>query len=185
VTRGRQTIRRHFAGRERDFLLRSGEIDRLEMLCEAGIGAILGRAGTYSFYRRDIRETIRLGLEGGGLSKIQAEALVRAEVDEAPIEDALNLASAILTATLRAVPQSFADGEDAAGAPDLEWFNKVIAAGGAMGWTPDQVAASTVAEMVAAMGGFAAAQGAAPTDKAPSEDEFTEVLAEEMAAGRA
>ena len=185
VTRGRQTIRRAFAGRERDFLLRAADIDRLEALCESGIGAILVRAGTGTYFRRDIRETIRLALEGGGLSKIQAEALVRAEVDEAPLEDSLALASAILTATLRAVPQSFADGKETVATPDLEWFGKAVAAGGAMGWSPEQVGSATIAELVAAMGGFAAAQGVASADAAPSEDEFAAVLADEMRQGRA
>lgn len=63
-----------FAGQERRFCLPLGKIADLERLCESGIGGIMVRLGTHQFKARDIWETIRLALEGGGMSGPEATA---------------------------------------------------------------------------------------------------------------
>ena len=92
-----------FAGRRRTFKLPIGAIGELERLCQAGIGEIALRLGTHRFYLADIRETVRLGLEGGGASEPEATALVMRYLDEGPLDQHLELAAAIIAAALSGV----------------------------------------------------------------------------------
>lgn len=87
-----------FAGRARVFDLRIGEIGELETLCGAGVGAIYTRLGTLQFKHADMRETIRLGLIGGGLHPAEADMLTQRYVDLQPINDSLQLAADIMRA---------------------------------------------------------------------------------------
>jgi hypothetical protein len=91
-------ILRPFAGRTRPFQLTLGAIEELERLCDAGAGLILRRLETLTWRHADIRETIRLGLVGGGMHEPDATRLVEATVDGQPIEPYLHLATAILAA---------------------------------------------------------------------------------------
>lgn len=99
-----------FAGRERRFQLRLGEMAELERLCGAGIGAIFMRLGTHQFSHRDVWDTIRLGLEGGGMGGIEASATVLRYQDE-PLMDHLPLAGQIVAAAVNGVPRGKAGAE--------------------------------------------------------------------------
>ena len=99
----RTTIDRPFAGRRRRFRLRIGEMGELERLCSAGIGEIMVRLAAHRFRAADIRETIRLGLEGGGAAEPEATALVMRYLDEAPLGEHLQLAGDILSAAVSGV----------------------------------------------------------------------------------
>lgn len=99
-----------FAGRECRFQLRLGEMAELERLCGAGIGAIFMRLGTHQFSHRDVWDTIRLGLEGGGMSGIAASAMVLRYQDE-PLMDYLPLAGQIVAAAVNGVPKGKAETE--------------------------------------------------------------------------
>ena len=99
-----------FAGRECRFQLRLGEMAELERLCGAGIGAIFMRLGTHQFGHRDVWDTIRLGLEGGGMSGIAASALVVRYQSE-PLMDYLPLAGQIVAAAVNGVPKGKAETE--------------------------------------------------------------------------
>ena len=107
---GRTLVTADFAGRPCRFQLRLGEIAELERLCGAGIGAIFMRLGTHQFSHRDVWDTIRLGLEGGGLSGVAASALVLRYQDE-PLMEYLPLAGRIVAAAVNGVPKA----ADAAG----------------------------------------------------------------------
>jgi hypothetical protein len=86
-------------GEERRFQLTRGTIKELQETCnDSGIGAIFKRLGAGEFYADDIRETIRLGLVGGGMARAEAETLVKREVDGQPLGTSVLLASAILMA---------------------------------------------------------------------------------------
>ena len=85
-----------FAGRQRIFDLRIDEIGQLETLCGSGIGAIYTRVATLQFRLSDVRETIRLGLIGGGLVASHADLLVEQNVDGRPINESVPLAYSIL-----------------------------------------------------------------------------------------
>lgn len=90
-----------FGGQNRNFELRIGEIIELERLCRAGIGEITARLLDGRHMVSDIRETIRLGLEGAGTSPVEAHALVSRYVEGQPLMDNLALAQAITTALHR------------------------------------------------------------------------------------
>ena len=85
-----------FAGRNRIFDLRIDEIGQLETLCGSGIGAIYTRVATLQFRLSDVRETIRLGLIGGGLAGSHADLLVEQNVDGRPVNESVPLAYSIL-----------------------------------------------------------------------------------------
>lgn len=110
---GRTLVTAEFAGRPCRFQLRLGEMAELERLCGAGIGAIFMRLGAHQFTHRDVWDTIRLGLEGGGMSGIAASALVLRYQDE-PLMDYLPLAGRIVAAAVNGVPQDGAAGNAAA-----------------------------------------------------------------------
>ena len=96
-----------FAGRERRFMLKNGQIEELEELCKCGIGGIALRLGTHQFYAKDIWQTIRLGLEGGGQCKgLEATAIVGRYQDEEPLEPYVELAVSIIAAAFNGVPKA-------------------------------------------------------------------------------
>jgi hypothetical protein len=108
------TIVRPFAGRRHIFRLTLGGVEELERLCNAGIGQIYGRLATAAFWNADIRETIRLGLTGGGLSDAEASRLVMDTVDTAPLAHHLGLATAIVTAYAVGVDEALGKSDSAA-----------------------------------------------------------------------
>lgn len=105
----RTVVTAPFAGRERRFCLRLGEIAELERLTGTGIGALFMRIGAHQFGHRDVWDTIRLGLEGGGeTSAAEATALVMRYHGE-PLMDFLPLAGAIVAACVNGVPRRETD----------------------------------------------------------------------------
>jgi hypothetical protein len=92
-----------FAGQQRRFCLPLGKIADLERLCESGIGGIMVRLGTHQFKARDIWETVRLGLEGGGMSGPEATATCMPYHAE-PLIWYAELAAQILAAAVNGVP---------------------------------------------------------------------------------
>lgn len=98
-----------FAGKARVFDLRIGEIEELENLCGAGIGAIFSRLATLQFRLADVRETIRLGLIGGGMPASEATFFVKRYVDREPINENIQLAADILRALFDGVKDATKD----------------------------------------------------------------------------
>jgi hypothetical protein len=100
------------------YLFRLGlkQIAELQEKCNAGIGAIFARVlqgrmvmpngdqfgnPMQSAYRHeDLRETIRLGLIGGGLDPVKAFKLIERYIDGQPLRLAWDLAAAILAACI-------------------------------------------------------------------------------------
>lgn len=120
----RTAIDRDFAGRRRRFQLRLGEIGELERLCGVGIGAIQLRLAGHTFTNADVRETVRLGLEGGGAKPTEALAVVNRYVDGWPIGDNIGLAMEVLNACVAGVEppkdppgKEMAEGADPATSP--------------------------------------------------------------------
>ena len=100
----RTLIRRHFAGLERPFDLRIGEITALERICDCGIFGIVQRIVRHEAKAADIRDTVRLGLMGGGLPEPEASALVRDNIDGYPLAHQLPLAADILMSVVNGLP---------------------------------------------------------------------------------
>lgn len=99
------------------FRLPLKQISELEEKSKAGIGAIFARVlqgrimlkengemiglPTHAgYFLSDIRETIRLGLIGGGAKPVEVSKLMERYVDGTPLRDQWNLAAAILAATI-------------------------------------------------------------------------------------
>lgn len=90
-----------WAGGEDAFCLaKVGLILDLEEKCGAGIAAIMTRLGDGSWRLNDVRETIRLGLIGGGMDPAKAMAAVKNHVDEQPLASSVLMAYEIIAAVL-------------------------------------------------------------------------------------
>jgi len=68
------------------FALKAKQIEELEHICGEGIGRICMRVfNKVDYSYKHLRETIRLGLIGGGTDAVTAKRLVETYVDGAPI----------------------------------------------------------------------------------------------------
>lgn len=85
-------------------IARIGELLALEDKCGAGIMTILHRIQREEWYVNDIRETIRLGLIGGGMTAEKAMTAVKLHVDGRPLMESVMLAHAIIAAAIVGVP---------------------------------------------------------------------------------
>lgn len=66
------------------FALKIRQIEELQRKCEAGLGTIIRRVCELDYHARDIYDTIRLGLIGGGTPDVRALELVNTYVDGQP-----------------------------------------------------------------------------------------------------
>ena len=104
------------------FRLALAELEELQEKCDAGPPLILARIEASQWKTADVRETIRLGLIGGGMDALKALALVERYVDERPdwTKNAL-LARGVLYAALVGVdeePPEKPKGEAETASPD-------------------------------------------------------------------
>lgn len=93
-------------GGEHAFRLGLEHLRALEQRCDAGPEQILARLMTRTWRVADVVDTIRLALEGGGLSKEEARRLVTARVEDDPIGLAVPTAQAILMLALWGEPET-------------------------------------------------------------------------------
>ncbi len=100
------------------FRLTIGELRELQDKCNAGPAEILNRLAGGTWRVDDIRETLRLGLLGGGKTPTDALVLVARYVDNRPLMENVTPAQAILLAAL------VGDPEDQVGKPKAETIKK-------------------------------------------------------------
>lgn len=81
-----------------------GQALELEEKCGAGVMEILTRLREGRWRVNDIRETVRLGLIGGGKNPQEALALTKRYVDDRPWEENVRVAFTILVAAVVGVP---------------------------------------------------------------------------------
>ncbi|TXH84835.1 MAG: gene transfer agent family protein [Rhizobium sp.] len=81
-----------------------GQVLELEQKCDAGVSEILDRVRSGKWRIQDIRETIRLGLIGGGQTPVNAMQVVKAYVDERPWAESVPVALTVLLAAMIGVP---------------------------------------------------------------------------------
>ena len=89
-----------WADGEYTFRLPIAQLEELQEKCGAGPPAIFQRLCASSWMVRDVRETIRLGLIGGGMAPAKALSLVQRYVDERPLGENAPTAQAILLAAI-------------------------------------------------------------------------------------
>ncbi len=82
-----------------------GELEELQEKCDAGPYVVLERLHNRSWRIKDISETIRLGLVGGGLEPTKALTLIRRYVTDRPPLENLTLSQAVLSAGLVGAPE--------------------------------------------------------------------------------
>ena len=86
------------------FRLAWGELIQLQEACDAGPFVILQRLTNMQWRMNDIRETIRLGLIGGGTEPGKALSLVRDYVEARPPMENVMFARGILGIALQGAP---------------------------------------------------------------------------------
>jgi hypothetical protein len=86
------------------FRLKLGQLRELQEKCDAGPAEIYRRCVTHTWRIDDIRETIRLGLIGGGTTPEAALKLVKTYVDDRPLMESVLPAQSIIGAVLSGVP---------------------------------------------------------------------------------
>lgn len=83
---------------EYKFALPLEQVEELQEKCKVGPGTLLKRVLDGGWFVADIRETIRLGLIGGGKKPAEAYILVKRYVDAFPWSENLMPAALILSA---------------------------------------------------------------------------------------
>lgn len=105
------SVTREFGDGEHVFELRLKEIRMLEEHRGVGIFRLLQRIVDQSCQVDDYRETIRLGLVGGGMAVETANKMVRDYVDDRPKAEALPVAYFVLAAVAHGIPDDLRDDE--------------------------------------------------------------------------
>ncbi len=85
-----------WAGGEHSFLLTIDLLRALQDKCDAGPAFILQRLTQNRWYVDDVIQPIRLGLEGGGMSKEDARKLVKKFVEDRPLTESVLTAQAVM-----------------------------------------------------------------------------------------
>lgn len=107
---------------EHRFRLPIGQLRELQAKCDAGPLEILDRLHDRSWRLDDVRETIRLGLIGGGMAPVDALVRVADYVDARPLLESVVSAQVILVTALMGVPddtvgKQAAEGTDGSTSP--------------------------------------------------------------------
>jgi len=89
-----------WAGGEHTFLLTIDLLRALQDKCDAGPAFILQRLTQNRWFVDDVIQPIRLGLEGGGMSKEDARKLVKKFVEDRPLTESVLTAQAVLAGAL-------------------------------------------------------------------------------------
>ena len=87
------------------FRLPIKQLIELQELCDAGPSFIMARLQQGAWTVQDVRETIRLGLIGGGVEPTAALKLVRNYVDDQPLLQNAIIAEAIVAAAIVGVEE--------------------------------------------------------------------------------
>ncbi len=139
----------YFAGAERAFRLRLGEFLNLEEACGTGMGVLYQRFGMVTYSATDIREVLIQGLIGGGMTFVEAEKLVKRQIDVVPLLELGSLAGDIIMAAMAGIPPD----ETSAPRDPAEPFDagKIFHSFLQVGLLPDQVREMRYSDFVALM----------------------------------
>lgn len=102
-----------WADGESTFRLGVGELLELQEKCDAGPAQIVARLEDGTWRVQDLRETLRLGLIGGGMTPTDAMVKVRRYVDARPLMESVDPARAVLLAALLGFGDRPGDGDQA------------------------------------------------------------------------
>ena len=106
---GSALVRAFFGDGDYEFRLDIPALEELQDLTTYGPHALLARFQLGQWGVRELRETLRLGLVGGGRAKINAYDLVQRHVAAGGLAELVPTCGAILGAALFGVPEEDAD----------------------------------------------------------------------------
>lgn len=89
-----------FGGEDRTFRLNIGRLRALQEKVDAGPMELVSRLAGGTWRVDDIRETLLQGLIGGGMSSADATRLMKSDFDDLPFAQFVQIAQAVLLATL-------------------------------------------------------------------------------------
>lgn len=116
-----------WAGGEHVFALKAKQIEELEAVTDAGIGALWRRMVAGDWKMAELRHVVRLGLVGGGMGKVEAERMCKLHFDDVPVmgsimmptpDSPLSLAQAIMVALLQGFEKKDDDQPEKQEAPE-------------------------------------------------------------------
>lgn len=163
-----------WAGKERLFRLNLGLVLDLEQACGgAGIGEIFLRVSGGKFGAADLYHIIRMGLIGGGESKVSAKQLMDRHFDSTSYYDNASVATDLLIALMSGVEDTAPHHGSAK--PEPFKFSEVSQICRVFSLSPLELREMTYADFVNLMRGYnaSAQQKAEP----PTEEEFEDILA--------
>lgn len=168
---------REFAGRERVFALRFGEVIDLEQACgdgktPEGLAAIFQRLSTSRWRAKDVSETLRLALIGGGMEPIRARKLVIDHIDTRPWLEVSALAAEIVLSLMAGIEDAESSGKGDGGPIRFSEVSQICAV---FNLSPLDLRAMRYADFVNMVRGYNAKDG--KKAEPMSEDEFAELLA--------
>lgn len=100
-----------FGGEDRTFRLNIGRLRALQEKVDAGPMELVSRLAGGTWRVDDIRETLLQGLIGGGMSSADATRLMKSDFDDLPFAQFVQIAQAVLLATLIGAEDEDASGE--------------------------------------------------------------------------
>lgn len=161
-----------WAGVERSFQLRFGDVLDLEEAAGDGIGVIFARVASGRFSARDVYHTIRLALIGGGMGEVDARRLIDQRFGARPFMANAVVAGEILSAIMVGVEPIDEKSETDGNGRYL--FSEVSQICRVFNMSPGELREMRYADFVNLVRGF----NAASADKAPhiTEEEFESIL---------
>lgn len=93
-----------FGDGKHDFQLNIAELEELQELTDAGPEEVLQRVSEGKWRLADIRDTIRLGLKGGGMEPLKARAMIDRYAGPGTLIHHKALVTAILAAAMVGAP---------------------------------------------------------------------------------
>lgn len=168
---------REWAGRERVFALRFGDVLDLEQACgdgkaPAAVGSLFQEIGMGRFSAKAVYHTIRLALIGGGLERLKADHLMREHFDKRPYLESSSLALEILMALMSGVEPTEAREE---GEPKPLKFSEVSQICQTFHLSPNDLRAMRYDDFVNMVRGFNA--GSKQKADFLTDEEFADILA--------
>lgn len=165
---------REWAGKERLFRLNLGEVLDLEQATGVGIGALFIRIANGQYHALDVFHTIRLGLIGAGMGKLDAKRLMDNHFDRKPYVENAVLAGEIIAAVMVGVEPAVDDEDEAAPEEPLK-FSEISQVCQVFNVSPVELRAMAYADFVNMVRGYNAA-GNGRKVSTLSEEEFAELL---------
>jgi hypothetical protein len=150
----REPIILYWAGQERPFALPMARLLDLEQATETAFATVYLRLATCGFFVKDVSETIRLGLIGGGAKPEEAHSLVRKHLEWGDLIDHAQIAQQVVAHVMTGI-ESVA-GQKATTPTRMKW-SEMSQVCRVFNMSPGDLGAMAYADFVNMMRGYAAA----------------------------